>query len=126
MQQGAAAPADRGGAEGGLSFFWQTVHAGVVSAGRDLNVEVLWNAPTAETDFSRQIQIVDSMLAQRVDGLAIAASDRTALNASLDRAAQLGIPVAVFDSGVDSTNYMTFVATNNFAAGRWPRASWPS
>ena len=98
-------------------IFWQTVHAGVVSAGRDLKVDVVWNAPTAETDFSRQIQIVDSMLAQRVDGIAIAASDRTALNASLDRAAQLGIPVAVFDSGVDSTNYMTFVATNNYEAG---------
>ena len=99
-------------------IFWQTVHAGVVAAGRDLKVDVLWNAPTQETDFSRQIQIVDSMLAQRVDGIAIAASDRTALNASLDRAAQLGIPVAVFDSGVDSTNYMTFIATNNFEAGQ--------
>ena len=99
-------------------IFWQTVHAGVVAAGRDLNVEIVWNAPTAETDFSRQIQIVDSMLAQRVDGLAVAASDRTALNASLDRAAQLGIPVTVFDSGVDSTNYMTFLATNNYEAGQ--------
>jgi ribose transport system substrate-binding protein len=98
--------------------FWQTVHAGVVAAGRELNVEVLWNSPTAETDFSRQIQIVDSMLVQRVDGLAVAASDRKALDASLDRAAQLHIPVTVFDSGVDSTNYMTFLATNNYEAGQ--------
>src|SRR5262249_48740516 len=99
-------------------IFWQTVYAGVVAAGRDFKVEVLWNSPTAETDFSRQIQIVDSMLVQRVDGLAVAASDRTALNGSLDRAAQLGIPVTVFDSGVDSTNYMTFLATNNYEAGQ--------
>src|SRR5579864_7403274 len=98
--------------------FWQTVHAGSVSAGRELHVEVLWNSPAVETDFSRQIQIVDSMIAQHVDGLAVAASDRTALNASLDRAAQSGIPVTVFDSGVDSTNYMTFVATNNYEAGK--------
>ncbi len=98
-------------------IFWQTVHAGVVAAGRDLKIDVVWNAPTAETDFSRQIQIVDSFLAQHVDGLAVAASDRTALNASLDRAAQLGIPVTVFDSGVESTNYMTFLATNNYEAG---------
>ncbi len=99
-------------------LFWQTVHAGVVAAGRDLNVEILWNSPSVETDFSRQIQIVDSMLVQRVDGLALSASDRTALNASLDRAAQLNIPVTVFDSGVDSQNYMTFIATNNYEAGQ--------
>jgi ribose transport system substrate-binding protein len=50
--------------------------------------------------------------------LAIAAQDRTALDASLDRAAKAGIPVTIFDSGVDSTNYMTFVATNNYEAGQ--------
>ena len=83
-----------------------------------MNVEVLWNGAALETDYSRQIQIVDSMIARRVAGLAVAASDRTALNASLDRAAQAGIPVTIFDSGVDSTRYMTFVATNNYEAGQ--------
>ena len=58
------------------------------------------------------------MIARHVDGLAIAAQDRTALDASLDRAAKAGIPVTIFDSGVDSTNYMTFVATNNYEAGQ--------
>ena len=97
--------------------FWQSVQAGALAAGKDLNVEVLWNGPTMETDFSRQIQIVDSMIARHVDGIAVAAADRTALNAPLDRAAKAGIPVTVFDSGVDSTNYMTFIATNNYEAG---------
>lgn len=98
-------------------LFWQSVQAGSVAAGRELGVEVLWNGPAQETDYSRQIQIVDSMIARHVDGLAVAAADRDALNGSLDRAAGAGIPVTVFDSGVDSTNYMTFVATNNEAAG---------
>jgi ribose transport system substrate-binding protein len=88
-----------------------------MAAGHDLDVDVLWNGPATETDYSRQIEIVDSMIARHVDGLALAAQDRTALDASLDRAAKEGVPVTVFDSGVDSTNYMTFVATNNYAAG---------
>lgn len=99
-------------------LFWQTVQAGAISAGRDLHVRVEWNGPAQETEYSRQIQIVDSMIARRVDGLAVAAADRTALNASLDRAAAAGIPVTVFDSGVDSTKYMTFVATDNYEAGK--------
>ena len=99
-------------------MFWQSVQAGAIAAGRECKVEILWNGPALETDYSRQIQIVDSMIARHVDGLAVAASDRTALNASLDRAAAAGIPVTIFDSGVDSTRYMTFVATNNYEAGK--------
>jgi ribose transport system substrate-binding protein len=99
-------------------LFWVSVQAGAMTAGQDLGVEVLWNGPATETEYSRQIEIVDSMIARHVDGLALAAQDHTALDASLDRAARAGIPVTVFDSGVDSTNYMTFVATNNYAAGQ--------
>ncbi len=99
-------------------LFWQSVQAGALAAGREFRVDVLWNGTASETDYSRQIQIVDSMIARHVDGLAIAAQDRTAMNASLDRAAAAGIPVTVFDSGVDSTRYMTFLATNNYEAGQ--------
>jgi ribose transport system substrate-binding protein len=99
-------------------LFWQSVQAGALAAGREFNVNILWNGPAQETEYSRQIQIVDSMIAQRVDGLAVAASDRTALNASLERAATANIPVTVFDSGVDSQHYMTFVATNNYMGGQ--------
>ena len=99
-------------------IFWLTVHSGAEAAGQKLGVDVIWNGPPAETEYDRQMQIVDSMIAQHVDGLAVAAAERNALNRSLDRAAQLGIPVTVFDSGVDSTNYMTFLATDNYEAGR--------
>ncbi|MGO4883466.1 MAG: substrate-binding domain-containing protein [Bryobacteraceae bacterium] len=98
-------------------IFWVSVHAGAVAAGQDLNVDVVWNGPSSETDYARQVQIVDSMIARQVDGLAVAAQDRTTLNGSLDRAAAAHIPVTVIDSGVDSTNYLTYVATNNFLAG---------
>ena len=99
-------------------LFWVSVQAGAMAAGQKLNVEVLWNGPPSETDYARQVQIVDSMIARQVDGLAVAAQDRTTLNGSLDRAAAAHIPVTVFDSGVDSTNYLTFLATNNFQAGQ--------
>ena len=99
-------------------LFWVTVHAGAAAAGKDLNVDIDWNGPSSETDYARQVQIVDSMIARQVDGLVVAAQDRTTLNASLDRAAAAHIPVTVFDSGVDSTNYMTYIATNNYQGGQ--------
>lgn len=104
--------------KGTSHIFWITVHSGAAAAGQKFGVDVLWNGAPMETEYDRQMQIMDSMIAQRVDGIAVAASERHALNRSLDRAAELGIPVTVFDSGVDSTNYMTFLATDNYEAGR--------
>src|SRR5437867_13170382 len=84
--------------KGTAHIFWQTVQAGAIAAGRDLGVEIVWNGPSQETEYSRQIQIVDSMIARHVDGLAVAANDKTALAAPIDRAARAGILVTVFDS----------------------------
>jgi len=104
--------------KGTSHLFWLSVQAGAVAAGQKLDVRILWNGPAQETEYDRQIQIVDSMIARHVDGLAIAAAERKGLVQSIDRAASFGIPVTVFDSGVDTTNYLTFVATDNYEAGR--------
>ena len=98
-------------------LFFVSVHAGAQQAARDFHVEVLWNGPNDETDHSRQIQIVDAMIARQVDALAISATDERALVAPLLRARQAGIPVTVFDSGVNFEDYVTFVATDNYEAG---------
>jgi len=98
--------------------FWLSVQKGSFAAGKEFNVEVLWNGPAQETEYARQIQILDSMVAQRVDGIAIAATERKALVASVERAVAAGIPVTVFDSGLDSQNYLSYVATDNVEAGR--------
>src|SRR5262249_38289646 len=84
----------------------------------ELGVEVLWNGPAQETEFGRQIQIVDSMIARHVDALAVAPNDKTALVAPIERAMKAGIPVALFDSGADATDVVTFVATNNYEGGQ--------
>jgi ribose transport system substrate-binding protein len=51
--------------KGQAHLFWQSVHAGAVSAARETGVEVVWNGPPSETDFTGQLQIVDAMIAQR-------------------------------------------------------------
>jgi ribose transport system substrate-binding protein len=104
--------------KGTSHLFWVSVQAGALAAGEKYGVDVQWNGPAQETEYDRQIQIVDSMIARRVDGLAVAATERKALVRSIDRAAELGIPVTVFDSGVDTDKYLTFIATDNYAAGK--------
>jgi ribose transport system substrate-binding protein len=98
-------------------LFFVAVHAGVNQAAREAGVEALWNGPNEETDHGRQIQIVDAMVARRVDALAISATDEHALSAPVERAIKAGIPVAVFDSGVNVKGYVSFIATDNYDAG---------
>jgi ribose transport system substrate-binding protein len=93
------------------------VENGARAASADAKVEMVWNGPPSETDYARQIQIVDSMVARRVDGIVVAATERKALVGPIDRAMAAGIPVTVFDSGIDGDNYTSFVATNNYEGG---------
>ena len=97
--------------------FWQTVHAGAVAAGREADIEIEWIGPPQETDFSRQIEIVDSMINSRMDGIVLAPTEATALVRSVERAAEQGIPLTIFDSGVNTENYVSYVSTNNYQAG---------
>ena len=98
-------------------LFFLSVHAGVEQAAHDLHVDAIWNGPNDETEYERQIQIVDAMIARQVEALAISATDERALVAPLERAIRAGIPVTVFDSAVSIDNYVSFIATDNHGAG---------
>jgi len=98
-------------------LFFVSIHAGVDKAAQDFHVNVLWNGPNEETDHARQIQIVDAMVTRHVDAMAISATDERALAGPVKRAIRAGIPVTVFDSGVNVDDYTSFIATDNYGAG---------
>ena len=99
-------------------FFWLSVQAGALAAGEEYGVQIEWNGAASETEYPRQIQIVDSFISRRVDGIALAPTERKALVGAVDRAAKAGIPLTIFDSGIDSENFMSFLATNNYEGGQ--------
>jgi ribose transport system substrate-binding protein len=104
--------------KGASHIFWQTVHAGAVKAGREYGFEIEWNAPALEIDASRQIEILDSMINRRLVGIAVAPVDKQALVGVVERAAKNGVPVAIYDSGIDTDQRLTYVATDNKEGGR--------
>lgn len=104
--------------KGANHIFWQTVRAGAIKAAREAGMEIEWNAPTLEIDSSRQIEIVDSMVNRRLAGIVLAPVDKNALVAVVERGAKVGVPIAIFDSGIDTSQRITYVATNNEEGGR--------
>lgn len=104
--------------KGANHLFWQTVRAGAIKAAQENQLQIEWNAPTIETDSSRQIAILESMINKHLAGIAVAPVDKTALANVVNRASQSGIPVSIFDSAIDTPNHITYVATNNREGGR--------
>jgi ribose transport system substrate-binding protein len=98
-------------------FFWQTVHAGAEAAAKEANVDIMWNGPAQETDYAGQANIVEDAINRRVNGIVLAPTHKDALVPVVERAAREGIPVTIFDSGIGTENYVSYVATDNKQGG---------
>ncbi|SET40626.1 ribose transport system substrate-binding protein [Natronincola peptidivorans] len=97
--------------------YFQVVNSGAEAAAAELGVDMYFaGAPGGETDINGQINIVETAINQRVDGIVIAASDATSLAPVLNNAVDQGIPVALVDSGVEMDRYISYATTNNEAA----------
>lgn len=100
--------------------FWYSVHAGAKKADEEFDeVEITWRGPQGEGDTSQQIELVENFIADGYDGICLAPLDAVALRDKVDEAIAAGIPVVIFDSGLENMDGVTsFVATNNYRGGQ--------
>jgi ribose transport system substrate-binding protein len=103
--------------KGNAHLFWQSVHAGAISVSRESGIDIIWDGPASETDYTGQLKVVDAMINRRVDAIALAPIDSKAMVGVVQRAATEGIPVIIFDSGIDTDQFVAQVATDNYHAG---------
>lgn len=80
-------------------------------------IEVLWRGPES-TDEIRQKEILESFIAQSVDGIAISCLNGDLLTDAIDRAVEAGIPVVTFDSDAPKSKRLAFYGVNDIEAGR--------
>jgi len=80
--------------------FFDAAHEGGNAAAKELgDVELIYTGPTAPTA-EAQIEVINSLVSQKVDALVISANDKDALVPIAKRAMQRGIKVISFDSGI--------------------------
>lgn len=97
--------------------FWLTMKSGADAAGKELGATIDWKGPASETDIAGQINIVEDAINRQVDGIVIAPSHGDSLVPIVERAQREGIPVSIFDSGISTEKYLSYVATDNRAGG---------
>ena len=83
----------------GIGFFEAAAEGAEEAAAELGNVEIIYTGPT-DTTAEGQIEVINSLIAQGVDAIAISANDPDAVVPALKRAMQRGITVISWDSGV--------------------------
>lgn len=83
----------------GIGFFEAAAQGAEEAAAELGGVEIIYTGPT-DTTAEGQIEVINSLIAQGVDAIAVSANDTDALVPTLKKAMQRGITVISWDSGV--------------------------
>ena len=98
--------------------YWVNTKHGAEAGGRAAHVKVLTQAGQSDTHIDEQINIVENMLAQKVDAIVIAPTSSDLLQPVLAKAAKK-VPVVLFDSPIPGWKPQTaYVGTANEAGGK--------
>ncbi|HUX11771.1 MAG TPA: substrate-binding domain-containing protein [Spirochaetia bacterium] len=98
--------------------FWQIVRAGIQVAATEYDIEPKIVGPEWEKDVDKQIEILGQVIKKKPDAILLAASDYKRLVPLAEKAVKEGITIVTLDSALDSDAPVSFVATDNVAAGR--------
>ena len=102
--------------------FWKSIHAGAMQAAQELSaagdsVRIIWKGPLREDDREQQVQVVEGFTSQGVSGIVLAPLDNRALVRPVEEAKDAGVPTVIIDSGLESDQIVSFVATDNYKGG---------
>ncbi|MDR5709017.1 MAG: sugar-binding protein [Armatimonadota bacterium] len=97
--------------------YWANVERGVKAAAQKLGVQAVFFVPQKE-DVAAQISTMETYIAQKVSGIAIAPSDPKALAPTIKKGREAGIPVITLDTDAPESVRIAYIGTDNLAAGR--------
>ncbi len=101
-----------------VEFFSTMENAAKAYAAANPGVEIIYGQGQSGTDIEGQIAIIESMVTQGVQGIALTPVDPTVAPA-LDAAIAAGVKIVLMDNGIPNWTGLTAIATtNNYNAGK--------
>ncbi|MBV9252557.1 MAG: sugar-binding protein [Acetobacteraceae bacterium] len=102
--------------------FFDQARDGCKKAEQELKgaIECLYIGPGEHGGGDEQVQVVNDLIARRVDGIAVSPSNAAAMGRTLAAAKQAGIPVLTWDSDLldrDKALRIAYVGTHNYEIG---------
>jgi ABC-type sugar transport system substrate-binding protein len=101
-----------------VEFFATMENAAKAWAEANPGVEIVFGQGATATDIEGQVALIESMVTQGVQGIAITPADPT-VAAALDKAVEAGVKVVLMDNNIpDWKNGTALATTNNYNAGK--------
>ncbi len=102
--------------------FFDQARDGCKKAEKELNgaVECLYIGPGEHGGGEEQVQVINDLIAKKVDGIAVSPSNAAAMARALEGAKRAGIPVLTWDSDLlekDKALRVAYVGTKNYDIG---------
>jgi simple sugar transport system substrate-binding protein len=98
--------------------YWDIIRKGAQAASEKLGVTLKYSN---DPDFTKQAVLVQNAIDSHVDGIAMTAADPSPLRGAVAAANKAGVPVVMFDSGIDdwvSMGAMMYFGSDEFVAGQ--------
>ena len=97
---------------------WRDKQNSELRMGAYLNDDIHLLFATADDSDARQVQQIDSLVAEGIDLLIVAPNQVGTISPAIDRAYDKGIPVIVFERKTDSKKYTAYMGADNYEMGR--------
>jgi len=97
--------------------FYEMITQMAEKAASPLGIELIVKAPD-EVNLEQQIRILEQMIKQRVDGIAISPVDGNALAPVIDRAVEAGIPVICFETDAPGSKRLSYIGADHYEGGK--------
>jgi ribose transport system substrate-binding protein len=104
--------------KGSSHEFWKSVKRGSEKAGHEFGVTIKFRGPKYDDDTDSQIKLVELFIRQGVDAIVLAPNQKEALKPAVQKAVDKGIEVVIIDSAVAGNYHKSFIATDNYLAGK--------
>jgi len=96
--------------------YYEPCYEGFQAAAEKYGVTAEFEAPQQQ-QLGMQVKVIEDLIARGVDGIALSALDDAGLVAVIDEAMAAGVKVLTFDAEAPSTKALSYIGTNNGAAG---------
>lgn len=96
--------------------FWETVKMGAEVAATELDAELIFQGPSAETEIEEQINLVKEAIKDRPMAIVLAATDYERLNPVGRSIIEHGITLVTIDSGMAIDLPHSYIGTDNMTA----------
>lgn len=98
--------------------FWEVMKQGVATAAKEFGADVHTVGTDTELDVDKQIQLLEQAMEEKPDAIILAATDYYRLVPVAEQIKDAGITLITVDSGLNGGVSESFIATDNYEAGR--------